>query len=126
MQADETPIRDVVIVGAGPAGLGAAVYAASEGLDVLMIEANAPGGQTGSSMRIENYLGFPSAITRQELAKCASSQAENFGPQMIIPKGATRLTRARRPYAIEINNGTRVVARSVILATGAEYRGLPI
>jgi thioredoxin reductase (NADPH) len=123
---DESHIRDVVIVGAGPAGLGAAVYAASEGLEVLMIEANAPGGQAGSSMRIENYLGFPSGITGQELATRAFSQAEKFGAQMIIAKGASRLTCERRPYAIEIDHGTRVVARTVVLATGAEYRGLPI
>jgi thioredoxin reductase (NADPH) len=121
IDVDESHIRDVVIVGAGPAGLGAAVYAASEGLDVLMIEANAPGGQAGSSMRIENYLGFPSGITGQELATRAFSQAEKFGAQMIIAKGATRLTCERRPYAIEIDNGTRVLARTVILATGAEY-----
>jgi thioredoxin reductase (NADPH) len=123
---DESHIRDVVIVGAGPAGLGAAVYAASEGLDVLVIEANAPGGQAGSSMRIENYLGFPSGITGQELATRAFSQAEKFGAQMIIAKGATHLSCERRPYAIEIGNGTRVMARTVLLATGAEYRGLPI
>jgi thioredoxin reductase (NADPH) len=123
---DESHIRDVLIVGAGPAGLGAAVYAASEGLDVLMIEANAPGGQAGSSMRIENYLGFPSGITGQELATRAFSQAEKFGAQMIIAKGATRLRCERRPYAIEIENATRVAARTVIIATGAEYRGLPI
>jgi thioredoxin reductase (NADPH) len=126
VDVDESHIRDVLIVGAGPAGLGAAVYAASEGLDVLMIEANAPGGQAGSSMRIENYLGFPSGITGQELATRAFSQAEKFGVQMIIAKGATRLSCERRPYAIEIDHGTRVVARTVILATGAEYRGLPI
>ena len=108
IDVDESHVRDVVIVGAGPAGLGAAVYAASEGLDVLMIEANAPGGQAGSSMRIENYLGFPSGITGQELATRAFSQAEKFGAQMIIAKGATRLGCDRRPYAIEIDNGTRV------------------
>jgi thioredoxin reductase (NADPH) len=126
IDVDESHIRDVVIVGAGPAGLGAAVYAASEGLDVLVIEANAPGGQAGSSMRIENYLGFPSGITGQELATRAFSQAEKFGAQMIIAKGATHLSCERRPYAIEIGNGTRVMARTVLLATGAEYRGLPI
>ena len=126
VDVDESQIRDVVIVGAGPAGLGAAVYAASEGLDVLMIEANAPGGQAGSSMRIENYLGFPSGITGQELATRAFSQAEKFGAQMIIAKGATHLDCGRRPYAIEIDKETRVLARTVILATGAEYRGLPI
>src|SRR5206468_9380022 len=91
IDVDESHVRDVVIIGAGPAGLGAAVYAASEGLDVLMIEANAPGGQAGSSMRIENYLGFPSGITGQELATRAFTQAEKFGAQMIIAKGATRL-----------------------------------
>jgi thioredoxin reductase (NADPH) len=126
IDVDESHMRDVVIIGAGPAGLGAAVYAASEGLDVLMIEGNAPGGQAGSSMRIENYLGFPSGITGQELATRAFSQAEKFGAQIIIAKGATHLTCERRPYSIEIDHETRVMARSVIIATGAEYRGLPI
>ena len=126
IDVDERHVRDVVIVGAGPAGLGAAVYAASEGLDVLMIEANAPGGQAGSSMRIENYLGFPSGITGEELATRAFSQAEKFGAQMIIAKSATHLSCDRRPYTIEIDNGTRVTARTVVIATGAEYRGLPI
>jgi len=122
----EDRIRDVVIVGAGPAGLGAAVYAASEGLDVLMIEANAPGGQAGSSMRIENYLGFPSGITGQELATRAFTQAEKFGAQLMIAKSAVHLRCDLRPPAIEIDNGTRVHARTIIIATGAEYRGLPI
>jgi thioredoxin reductase (NADPH) len=126
VDVDESHVRDVVIVGAGPAGLGAAVYAASEGLDVLMVEANAPGGQAGSSMRIENYLGFPSGITGQELATRAFTQAEKFGVQTIIAKGATRLHCDRRPYAVEIENAARVAARTVIIATGAEYRGLPI
>ena len=126
IDVDESHVRDVVIVGAGPAGLGPAVYAASEGLDVLMIEANAPGGQAGSSMRIENYLGFPSGITGEELATRAFSQAEKFGAQMIIAKSATHLSCDRRPYTIEIDNGTRVAARTVLIATGAEYRGLPI
>jgi thioredoxin reductase (NADPH) len=123
---DETRIRDVVIVGAGPAGLGAAVYAASEGLDVLVIESNSPGGQAASSSRIENYLGFPSGISGQELAARAFSQAEKFGAEMMIAKGATKLRCDKRPYAIEIENGTRVAARAVIIATGAEYRSLPI
>ena len=126
VDVDESHIRDVVIVGAGPAGLGAAVYAASEGLDVLMIEANAPGGQAGSSMKIENYLGFPSGITGQELATRAFTQAEKFGVQMVIAKGATKLRCAQRPYVVEIDSGARIAARSVIIATGAEYRGLPI
>jgi thioredoxin reductase (NADPH) len=123
---DETRIRDVVIVGAGPAGLAAAVYAASEGLDVLVIEANAPGGQAASSSRIENYLGFPTGISGQELAARAFSQAEKFGAELMIAKGATRLACDRQPYAIEIGNGARVQARTVIIATGAEYRKLPV
>jgi thioredoxin reductase (NADPH) len=122
----ESHIRDVVIVGAGPAGLGAAVYAASEGLDVLMIEANAPGGQAGSSMRIENYLGFPSGITGQELATRAFTQAEKFGAQMIIAKGAISLGCDKRPYMIAIDGGTRIAAKAIVIATGAEYRRLPI
>jgi len=122
----EGHVRDVVIVGAGPAGLGAAVYAASEGLDVLVIEANAPGGQAGSSMRIENYLGFPSGITGQELATRAFTQAEKFGAQMLIAKGATRLVCDQRPYAVEIDGAARIAARTIIIASGAEYRGLPI
>src|SRR5437016_6052828 len=123
---DESHVRDVVIVGAGPAGLGAAVYAASEGLDVLMIEANAPGGQAGSSMRIENYLGFPSGITGQELATRAFTQAEKFGAQLLIAKAAVRLRCDKRPFAVEIDNGARINARTIIIASGAEYRGLPI
>ena len=126
IDVDESHVRDVVIVGAGPAGLGAAVYAASEGLDVLMIESNAPGGQAGSSMRIENYLGFPSGITGQELATRAFTQAEKFGAQMMIAKDAVRLRCDQRPYAVEIDDGTRVSAHTIIIATGAEYRRLPI
>jgi thioredoxin reductase (NADPH) len=123
---DETRIRDVAIIGAGPAGLAAAVYAASEGLDVLVIEANSPGGQAASSSRIENYLGFPSGISGQELAARAFTQAEKFGAQLMIAKGATRLSCARKPYVLEVENGAHVPARSVIIATGAEYRGLPV
>jgi thioredoxin reductase (NADPH) len=126
IDAEDGHVRDVVIVGAGPAGLGAAVYAASEGLDVLMIEANAPGGQAGSSMRIENYLGFPSGITGAELATRAFTQAEKFGAQMMIARGAARLACDQKPYVVEIDNGTKITARTVIIATGAEYRGLPI
>lgn len=126
IDVDESHVRDVVIIGAGPAGLGAAVYAASEGLDVLMIEGNAPGGQAGSSMRIENYLGFPSGITGQELATRAFTQAEKFGAQLLIAKAAVRLRCDKRPFAVEIDNGARINARTIIIATGAEYRGLPI
>ncbi len=123
---DQTRLRDVVIVGAGPAGLAAAVYAASEGLDVLVLETNAPGGQAGSSSKIENYLGFPMGISGQELAARAYTQAQKFGAQLIIAKGAKRLACDRKPYAIEIDNGLRVPARTVIIATGAEYRRLSL
>lgn len=119
---NQTQIRDVVIVGAGPAGLAAAVYAASEGLDVLVIETNAPGGQAGSSSKIENYLGFPTGISGQALAGRAHMQAQKFGAQVIIAQSATRLGCERRPYTVEIGNGPRAPARTVIIATGAEYR----
>ena len=84
---DQTQIRDVVIVGAGPAGLAAAVYAASEGLDVLVLETNAPGGQAGSSSKIENYLGFPTGISGQALAGRAYTQAQKFGAQNAYREG---------------------------------------
>jgi thioredoxin reductase (NADPH) len=123
---DQTHVRDLVIVGAGPAGLAAAVYGASEGLDVLVLESNAPGGQAGSSSKIENYLGFPLGISGQKLAGAAYVQAEKFGAQVIIAQDATRLTCNRKPYAIETGSGTRVPGRAVIIATGAEYRKLAV
>ena len=123
---DQTHVRDLVIVGAGPSGLAAAVYGASEGLDVLVVESTAPGGQAGSSSRIENYLGFPMGISGQELANRAFTQAEKFGAQVMIAKAATKLACERRPYALEIGDGQRLPARVVIIATGAEYRRLPI
>jgi len=123
---DQTHVRDLVIVGAGPSGLAAAVYGASEGLDALVVESTAPGGQAGASSRIENYLGFPMGISGQELAGRAYTQAEKFGAQVIIGKGATRLACDRKPYALELGDGQRLPARAVIIATGAEYRRLPI
>ena len=123
---DQTHLRDVVIVGAGPAGLAAAVYGASEGLDVLVVESNAPGGQAGSSSKIENYLGFPTGISGQDLAARAYAQAQKFGAQLIIAEGATKLTCDRKPYAVEIDNEMRVPARTIIIATGAEYRRLSL
>ncbi|MGH7382896.1 MAG: FAD-dependent oxidoreductase [Candidatus Methylomirabilales bacterium] len=119
---DQTQIRDVVIVGAGPAGLAAAVYAASEGLDVLVLETNSPGGQAGSSSKIENYLGFPTGISGQALAGRAYTQAQKFGAQVIIATSAKRLVCDRKPYAIEMDDNMRVPARTIIIATGAEYR----
>jgi thioredoxin reductase (NADPH) len=123
---DPALVRDLVIIGAGPAGLAAAVYGASEGLDVLVLESSSPGGQAGSSSKIENYLGFPTGISGQELASRAYTQAQKFGAQLMIAKGARRLACARKPYAIEIDDGPRVPARAVIIATGAEYRQLSL
>jgi thioredoxin reductase (NADPH) len=123
---DETHVRDVVIVGAGPSGLAAAVYGASEGLDVLVIESSAPGGQAGASSKIENYLGFPTGISGQELAGRAYSQAQKFGAQIIIAKDAAQLTCDRKPYMIQVDDGERIPARTVIIATGAEYRRLAV
>jgi thioredoxin reductase (NADPH) len=114
--------RDVVIVGAGPAGLAAAVYAASEGLDALVVEANSPGGQAGSSSRIENYLGFPTGISGQELTARAYAQVQKFGAAVMIAKGAESLTCDRPPYGVTVAGGTAIPARTVIIATGARYR----
>ncbi len=123
---DQTQVRDLVIVGAGPAGLAAAVYGASEGLDVLVVESTAPGGQAGASSRIENYLGFPTGIAGLDLAARATNQAQKFGAQLMIGNGASRLTCEHTPYALEIGDGQRLPARAVIIATGAAYRRLPI
>ena len=122
---DQTHVRDLVVIGAGPSGLAAAVYGASEGLDVLVLETSSPGGQAGSSSKIENYLGFPTGITGQELAARAYLQAQKFGAHMLIAK-ATRLICDRKPYVIELENGARISTRTVVIATGAQYRKLPL
>src|SRR5882724_336677 len=119
-------VRDLVVVGAGPAGLAAAVYGASEGLDVLVVESSAPGGQAGASSKIENYLGFPTGISGQELAGRAYAQAQKFGAQVMIAKCAKRLACDRKPYAIELDGGARLPARTFVIASGAEYRTLPL
>ena len=119
-------VKDVVVVGAGPAGLSAAVYAASEGLNVLVLENNAPGGQAGYSAKIENYLGFPTGISGQALAGRAFTQAQKFGAEVAITSKVTRLDCTVTPYAIELENGHRIRARNVVIATGAEYRKLDV
>src|SRR6201987_4545544 len=126
ISVDESQIRDLIIVGAGPAGLAAAVYAASEGLDVLTIEAGSPGGQAGSSSKIENYLGFPTGLSGQELAARAIAQTEKFGAKMMVAHGVVQLECARRPYKVVLDNGNRLAARAVVIATGAEYKRPPI
>jgi thioredoxin reductase (NADPH) len=123
---DRSLIRDLVIIGAGPAGLAAAVYGASEGLDVLLLESHAPGGQAGASSRIENYLGFPNGITGQELAARAYTQAQKFGAQILITRSATRLRCDRKPYTVEVDDGSELTARAVVIATGVQYRKLAL
>ncbi|HXP39194.1 MAG TPA: FAD-dependent oxidoreductase [Candidatus Acidoferrales bacterium] len=117
----QSDLRDLVIVGAGPAGLGAAVYAASEGLDVLVFEADSPGGQAGSSSKIENYLGFPMGISGNELAGRAAAQAQKFGAKMLIADRVTRLNCDRRPYELTVDSGQVIRTRTVVIASGAQY-----
>jgi thioredoxin reductase (NADPH) len=125
-QYDETAVRDLLVIGAGPAGLAAAVYAASEGLDVLVLETTAAGGQAGSSSKIENYLGFPTGITGRALAGRAVAQAQKFGADVAIANTAVRLRCDRRPFEVELANGHSVQGRSIIIATGAQYRQLAL
>ncbi len=123
---DDDRVRDVIVVGAGPAGLASAVYAASEGLDTLVLETGTPGGQAGSSSKIENYLGFPTGISGLALAARARVQAQKFGAEIRTAYTALRLNCDERPYAVELGPGHTVRARSIIIATGADYRQLAI
>jgi len=123
---DEDAIYDLVVVGAGPSGLATAVYGASEGLSVLVLEGNAPGGQAGSSSRIENYLGFPTGISGQDLAGRAFIQAEKFGANILIARTARALRCERLPYAIELDGGGLVHGRTIVIAAGAQYRRLDL
>jgi thioredoxin reductase (NADPH) len=119
---DLSVVHDVIVVGAGPAGLSAATYAASEGLCVLVVESLAFGGQAGSSSKIENYLGFPTGISGQALAGRAFVQAQKFGATIIVATDAARLRCDARPYTVELADGRAARARTVIIATGAQYR----
>jgi thioredoxin reductase (NADPH) len=119
---DNSHIRDLVIVGAGPSGLAAAVYAASEGLDALLVETEAPGGQAGSSSKIENYLGFPTGVSGQELAARALTQAQKFGARMMVAHSIVKLNCDRRPYTLILDDGVTLLARSIVIATGAQYK----
>ena len=117
---------DLVVVGGGPAGLGAAVYGASEGLETLIIESTVLGGQAGVSRRIENYLGFPAGISGTELTTRAVTQARKFGARMATPYRAVALEPGADRHVVRLDSGTEIAARAVILATGAEYRRLPV
>jgi thioredoxin reductase (NADPH) len=121
---DEGDVYDLIVVGAGPSGLAAAVYGASEGLKVLVLESTAPGGQAGASSRIENYLGFPTGISGQDLASRAFVQAEKFGAQIAIARSARALKCVHPPYTIQLDDGGSVQGRSIIVAAGAQYRKL--
>jgi thioredoxin reductase (NADPH) len=117
---------DLTVVGAGPAGLAAAVYGASEGLDTLVIEPLAPGGQAGTSSKIENYLGFPTGISGEALAGRAQIQAQKFGARMAISRRAVSIDCAASPYCVQLEDGTRIATRSVVISTGARYRSLSV
>lgn len=127
---DESRLFDVAIVGAGPAGLAAAVYAASEGLSVLVLDCRAFGGQAGASARIENYLGFPTGITGMALMGRAYSQAQKFGAEMAIPVKAVSLERtngaAESPFHLSLGDEGRVEARAIVVASGVRYRRLDV
>jgi thioredoxin reductase (NADPH) len=123
---DQGDVSDVVVVGAGPSGLAAAVYGASEGLNVLVLEQNAPGGQAGSSSRIENYLGFPMGISGQELSNRAFVQAEKFGAHIAIARSAKKLKTSHPPYTIDLDDGGSARGRTIIIAAGSRYRRLDL
>jgi thioredoxin reductase (NADPH) len=115
---------DLLIVGAGPAGLAAAVYGASEGLDVVLVEDVAPGGQAGTSSRIENYLGFPRGVAGNELARSAMLQAVKFGVRLVSPRSVTGLSRSPDGFRVRLDDQTDVAARAVVIASGVQYRRL--
>lgn len=123
---DPDVVRDVVICGAGPGGLAAAVYGASEGLDTLVIESSSPGGQAASSSKIENYFGFPTGISGQALLARGLTQAEKFGAQLVVASGAVRLHCGEQPLRIELASGQSIRTRTVVIATGVEYRKLTV
>ena len=123
---DQSQVRDLIIVGAGPSGLAAAVYAASEGLDALLIETDAPGGQAGSSSKIENYLGFPTGISGQELAARSIAQAQKFGAKMMVGHRVVKLNCRRRPFEVGLDNGNVLSGRAIVISTGAQYNKPPI
>jgi thioredoxin reductase (NADPH) len=125
-EIDQGEVCDLIVVGAGPSGLAAAVYGASEGLNVQVLEKNAPGGQAGASSRIENYLGFPLGISGQELASRAFIQAEKFGARIAIARSATALKSTRPPYTVELDDGKLARARTIIMAAGGRYRRLDL
>src|SRR5262249_15924086 len=118
---EESHIHDVVVVGAGPSGLAAAVYAASEGLDVMVVETAAPGGQAGSSSKIENYLGFPTGVSGQELANRAATQALKFGAKMVVAHSVKGRNCDGRPYKVGVDDGFELTEKTIVISSGAQY-----
>ncbi|HEX2208663.1 MAG TPA: FAD-dependent oxidoreductase [Longimicrobium sp.] len=126
VRVDDGEVFDLVVVGAGPAGLAAAVYASSEGLRVLTVEGTAAGGQAGTSSRIENYLGFPAGISGADLARNALLQAQKFGARISVPQSAVKLGLEGGLRVVKLDDGSRIITRCVLVASGAEYRSLDI
>jgi len=123
---DHETIFDVAVIGAGPAGLAAAVYAASEGLKTIVVESLAPGGQAGTSSKIENYLGFPTGISGQALAGRAQVQAQKFGARLAVSRAVVRIDCDAAPYALRLDDDSRIRARAIVVASGARYRKLAV
>lgn len=123
---DPDRVHDLAVVGAGPAGLAAAVYGASEGLDTIVLEGLAPGGQAGTSSKIENYLGFPTGISGQALAGRAQVQAQKFGARLAIARAVTGIDCGDAPFWLTLDDGERIAARAVVVATGARYAKLDL
>src|ERR1700733_2466694 len=119
-------VRDLLVIGAGPAGLAAAVYAASEGLNTLVVEKSAPGGQAGSSSKIENYLGFPTGLSGQELANRSIAQAQKFGAQLMVAQSVVHIDSSKQPYKVFLGSGLNFNAHSIEIPTGAQYARLPV
>lgn len=122
----EQPFYDLIVIGAGPAGLAAAVYGGSEGLQTVLIERKAPGGQAGMSSRIENYLGFPSGLSGQDLARRALTQAQRFGVELLAPQEVIGLRADGPTRIVTLSDGTEISGRTVLIATGVSYRSLDV
>jgi thioredoxin reductase (NADPH) len=123
---DPAHVFDTIVCGAGPGGLAAAVYAASEGLDVIIVEGAVPGGQAGGSSKIENYLGFPTGISGQALMARSVAQAQKFGARILVARGAAKLHCDVTPFRLDLDGGETLQARTIVIATGAQYRKLEI